>query len=324
MTMQGPSREFAIHGRISGACLSDHIGDLTKVQLRSLAASYAKHIIAFENVTFAQAGILSSSKSQGEAAQHKGVIVLDWRILEPDASDQPCSRPEDESLYDLLHSRLQSFYERAKGDRDVIRLLRTLKRMLADMRHLGWFEHYPGSHPIVLHHPDLYARNIMIDRPKSKRVKVSGIIDMNDMLALLRVLSRRVPAGLWRVEPFEDICFGQLGDNGDFWTAEDAMPNKKGQAFKDIFGERMTAYDENWTREAYGEGLWLRRLSRFLLMDVIYVEGAELKAAEWMRNEWAIYLYKYHHGQVVENGVEETDDSNYDRLLEDSEDDEDE
>ncbi|KAI4277760.1 MAG: hypothetical protein LQ337_001517 [Flavoplaca oasis] len=117
--------------------------------------------------------------------------------------------------------------------------------------------------PIVLHHWDLEARNIMVTSTPDG-YKITGIIDWDDALASPRMLARRAPDWVWDLH-HEDFTG---------YKDTDFHPNlnlsEEGLALKAHFDEKArSVLGEQYLGDAYGAGSLLRRIW-YLVQELLH------------------------------------------------------
>ncbi|KAI9727315.1 MAG: hypothetical protein M1828_006934 [Chrysothrix sp. TS-e1954] len=297
-------RQYIIQERMRGDCLADLYDKLTTEQSKSLARCYADQILAFEKITFPRAGEITTCPGSSGENPSTEINVVDWRDYDDERPrNHGTPRAAKETIYQLLSRRFSAAIRKETRSKYRRRNLFILKQILRDMKELGWFDSYNSDHPIVLAHADLYPRNIMVRWPTRQSLEITGVLDWDDVRALPRVLSRRPPTTLWEGEFRTRGCFVQ---DPDFYGELEAEPCTQGAVIKEYFDKYMSERDENWISEAYGKGLWLRRLAKFALRD--WSSNEDFEAIRWLQKQWITFYYRIQHDQVNEAGVVDTPD----------------
>lgn len=228
------------------------------------------------------------------------------------------AQPVWDSLYDLLFYTIQDLLDRelqkvepAGPSEQLVRMYFKLQDMIQDMDHIGWFsEADKAPSKSVLHHWDLEARNILIDRADSSSSspwRITGVIDWDNPHALPPVLTMKPPIWLWDasddselpkdVQEYYDNDFDWMPleyyqkENPQHFNADGVKVRQHFEAaivkalYSEKYGEKAHA---KYLDDAYGRGRWLRRIWRFAS------EGLSLYPTHWRRmqqldREWAEY-----------------------------------
>ena len=134
-----------------------------------------------------------------------------------------------------------------------------------------------GPYPIVLHHWDLEARNIMVEQSDGIW-RICGIIDWDDALALPRPLARKPPAWIWDFDPEGFTGYLDNDHHPNDELSEDSL------VLKSYFDAKAATTLPNYLEDAYGRGRWLRRIWTFARNgadNMWYIELIKQLPADW-------------------------------------------
>ena len=182
------------------------------------------------------------------------------------------------SIRSLFASHINELIEREvywKQDEypeSVTPIYRQVLTMLSEMEISGYFA--DGPHPITLHHWGLEPRNIMVSQDSGGNWKISGIIDWDDALAVPRPLGRQPPIWIWHF-PEDDPSASKYYNDDQFMYQFSPEISADGKILKTYFDEKVDRLLPGYTKDAYGRGLWLRRIWSFVKGGVWseYVRG---------------------------------------------------
>ena len=192
---------FTVQTRLSGRSLDQIYGDLDHKDKLEIVDRVVELLARLESVTFATAGTLTASSplpatiSDFSLTAAPSVAVFDEGdtdfVKEPKVL-QDRAGPDVKSF---LVSHLSGWIQKEindQGEQGSLTLpsLRQLLLIIDEMDLQKAFK--DGPYPVVLHHWDLEARNIMVDK-SSGTWRICGIIDWDDALALPRPLARKPP-----------------------------------------------------------------------------------------------------------------------------------
>ena len=194
------------------------------------------------------------------------------------------------SLYSLLDSHLEASFRseisEKHTDEDCIRAYLKLKDMFEDMENMGWFTDADKSDSDgVLHHWNLQARSIMVDRTEgpSSPWRITGVIDWDLPYTLPPVLTRKPPVWLWGqsydtelLDDYQDSFEEEFDGDHDLMyhkevnsaplTAEELKIKERyeevliDKLYVEKYGDKAK---EVYRDDAYGRGRWLRRIWKF-------------------------------------------------------------
>ncbi|KAI5263835.1 hypothetical protein E4T47_08915 [Aureobasidium subglaciale] len=176
--------------------------------------------------------------------------------------------PTASSFYELiktgLENRLRLIKELKPGELDLDAPFREkFGTMLEEMKSMGWFDTEElSTMDSVIYHMGCEPRNITVEQHEDSSWNLTGVVDWNEVLCLLPVLTRKPPLWLWDKRSGED--------NWDFMPPEinSAQMTAEGAKIKEIYeqaiiksiyepkyGERAS---EVYHDDAYGRGLTMK------------------------------------------------------------------
>ena len=256
---------FTVQTRLPGRSLDQIYGELDHKDKLEIADRFVELLARLESVTFATAGTLTTSSPLPAAMSDSFptaaplVAIFDEGdadfLNEPKVSKDRAGPDVKSFLVSHLYGWIQKEIK-DEGQQESLTLpsLRQLLVIIDEMDLQKAFR--DGPYPVVLHHWDLEARNIMIEKSNGTW-RICGVIDWDDALALPRPLARRPPAWIWDFDP--EGFTGYL-DN-------DHHPNDhlsdENLALKSHFDAKAAAALPSYIEDAYGRGRWLRRIWTF-------------------------------------------------------------
>lgn len=256
---------FTVQTRLPGQSLDQIYGDLDHEDKLEIIDRFVELLAKLESVTFATAGTLTASSPLPAAMRDPFPTAAPVATIFNEGDAEFVNQPqvlEDRmgpNLKAFLVSHLNGWIQKElkdEGEEESFTLpsLRQLLEIIDELDHENAFKDAP--YPVILHHWDLEARNIMVERSNGSWT-ISGVIDWDDALALPRPLTRKPPAWLWDFDP--DGFTGYL-DN-DHHPNED-LPGED-LALKSYFDATAAAALPGYLEDAYGRGRWLRRIWTF-------------------------------------------------------------
>ncbi|KAL8937236.1 MAG: hypothetical protein Q9216_004528 [Gyalolechia sp. 2 TL-2023] len=254
-------KPYTIQTRLPGVSLNNIYDDLTHEEKRGIVDQFVQLLAKVESIRFTTAGTFTAASS---VPQDNGNIAAPSISFFNEGDEEYMQIPNvaqersGADLKSLLDSHTYGWIAKELKDDESLTLasLRFLTSMIDDLDREGAF--VEKSHPIVLHHWDLEPRNIMVERI-SGAWRIQGIIDWDATLALPRPLARRAPAWIWDFD-FEGFT-GYL-DN-DHHPKADSELSVEDAALKAYFNARAAETLEGYLEDAYGHGMWLRRIWTF-------------------------------------------------------------
>lgn len=149
-----------------------------------------------------------------------------------------------------------------------------------------------------------------------KKWEISGVLDWDNVLSVPLVISRQPPQWLWCEEENRS---SEFTGNFDISPARELTQDEL--LIKGHFDQIMSRADPTYIEDAYGRGVWLRRLARMALDGFGGYGGYE--RAEALQKEWEKYFTSICGLSVKGKGSAERRDGEEDGPEEESEDDSD-
>ncbi|KAK6343625.1 hypothetical protein TWF730_011216 [Orbilia blumenaviensis] len=307
---------FMLLERLPGFRLDDIYGNLTLKQKERVARLVAEQLNSFDNVKGDKMGkikgaiwhIPQSQSFMQEVPKGFKVVTQDFITGRHNKFPVRSSR----SIYTVMRRMFDNWISIAK-DRNMIPnesramdeiypyLFEELRAVLEVMKIRGFFEG-PAEGNIALHHPDFFARNIIVGascrRPDNLDFEIEGIIDWDETVYLPEVLRCSPCAWLWELA-------GPQVTNVPVWEEyygdSDELPSSR-------FEFRLNT-DERRIKAAFDEGLseskrnlmykveyvWIRRLWKFACWGVYLRYEHEVNRFTRFLENWADYVKATRH-----------------------------
>ena len=277
---------LTVQTRLPGRSLDQIYSELDHKDKLEIVDRFVELLARLESVTFATAGTLTTSSPLPAAMSDFSPTAAPLVAIFDDGDADFVKEPkvlQDRAGPDVrsfLVSQLNGWIQKEindEGEQESLTLpsLRQLLVIIDEMDLQKAFK--DGPYPVVLHHWDLEARNIMVDK-SSGTWRICGVIDWDDAHALPRPLARRPPAWIWDFDP--EAFTGYL-DN-------DHHPNDnlsdENLALKSYFDAKAAAALPNYLEDAYGRGRWLRRIGTFARSgadNMWYIELIKQLQKDW-------------------------------------------
>ncbi|KAI9652850.1 MAG: hypothetical protein M1831_006375 [Alyxoria varia] len=205
---------------------------------------------------------------------HKDTTIRDW-------------------LYQLIDHRAQ--IDRQHGYRP--KPWRALRGMMQQMDASGVFNDPEGNQLMskaVLRHGDLHFGNVLFTRNEQGILSLAGVIDWDQAEAAPLALARKPPYFLWEPASIDDDkrLFNYWNEDSDYlpnhyWsqmTAEDRL-------VKSTWDQFHSDRDPTYMDDAYGRGLWIRRVATLAMWGIHDKQEAE--TLEWLLDEWEDQLHAH-------------------------------
>ncbi|KAI4183699.1 MAG: hypothetical protein LQ348_004644 [Seirophora lacunosa] len=247
-------KPYAIQTKLRGISLNNIYDDLAHDEKLNIIDQFVQLLARIESITFPTAGTFSMGDTfEAPAIDFFGEGDEEFMRDPGVAQDRTGA-----DLKSLLHSHINGWIRKEeKADQSFsLSSLKSLIFMVDELDREGAFRTIPA--PIVLHHWDLEARNIMVEKI-SGSWKIQGIIDWDAALSLPRSLTRRAPDWIW---DFDSEGFTGYLDN-DHHPKYAADLSVQHAALKSHFDAKAAESLEGYLEDAYGQGLWLRRIWTF-------------------------------------------------------------
>ncbi|KAI4178374.1 MAG: hypothetical protein L6R41_008416 [Letrouitia leprolyta] len=250
---------YMLQSQLAGISLNQVYEDLDTEEKFAIIDQYIGLISRLEAITFSTAGTFTASVFE-PVSTNRFAPLADPDITIFDSGDKDfIGKPENvadragSDVRSLLVSHVdgwledeRKYEEQYHTDTGKVPYYRKLREILAAMD--------SEIQPIVLHHWDLEARNVMVTwAPEG--YKITGVIDWDEALAYPRNLARRAPDWIW------DFAYEEPTDykNSDFHPHLDL--SDEALELKAYFDEKAkSVLGEQYLEDAYGTGRFLRRI----------------------------------------------------------------
>ncbi|KAF7888718.1 uncharacterized protein EAF02_003259 [Botrytis sinoallii] len=186
------------------------------------------------------------------------IEVTGYRFSQHDALEVMSSQNK-QPLSSLLDS---IFEERKKADEDFMGLQwNSLQKITKEMKTAGLFSNTDTD--CVVWHWDLAFRNIMVEKQSNGQWALTGILDWDGLLSAPSVMTRAPPVWLWIEENDRSSKWHEGLGNNDIQPARELTMEEL--VLKSSFEQILQRADQNYMADAYGRGVWIRRLVKFAL-----------------------------------------------------------
>ncbi|TGO16996.1 hypothetical protein BPAE_0457g00060 [Botrytis paeoniae] len=225
------------------------------------------------------------------------IEVTGYRFSQHDALEVMSSQ-DKQPLSSLLVS---IFEERKTADEDFMDLQwNSLQKITKEMRTAGLFSNTDTD--CVVWHWDLAFRNIMVEKQSNGQWAITGVLDWDGLLSAPSVMTRAPPVWLWIEENDRSSKWHEGLGNNDIQPARELTMEEL--VLKASFEQVLQRADQNYMADAYGRGVWIRRLVKFALEG--FGQSSHYIMLKVLVREWEAY-YK-----SLELDTDMADDSNED------------
>lgn len=271
-------KPYTIQARLPGISLDNVYDDLTHEEKLKMIDQFVLLLARIESITFPTAGTFSP----GAALDAPAINIFSEGDEEFMRDSSVAQDRAGADLKSFLLSHINGWIQKEEKADSSFSLpsLRSLIPMVDDLDREGAFETTIPQQPIVLHHWDLEPRNIMVEKISGEWT-INGIIDWDAAIALPRTLTRRAPDWVWDLDP--QVFTGYL-DN-DHHPRPHTELSVENAALKAHFEAKAAEKLESYLEDAYGHGLWLRRIWTFVRSGaetVWYIDLIRKLEKEWM------------------------------------------
>ncbi|KAF3111384.1 hypothetical protein TWF102_007053 [Orbilia oligospora] len=306
---------FMLLERLPGFRLEDIYGSLTLKQKEQVARLVAEQLNIFDTIRNGKMGRIQGGQDcipvkrtfQPEIPKDFKMITLDFVTGRQHKLHVKPSR----SIYTVMRRMFNNwisiikkgdiFKDNAESLQEIyLHLFEELRAILEVMKLRGFFEGQEGN--IALHHPDFFARNIIIGascrRPDNLDFQIEGVIDWDEALYLPEVLRCSPCSWLWELAGPQVT---NLPAWEEYYGDSDELPSGRFD-FRLNPDERKikTAYDEvlSQTKRDFMykvENVWIRRLWKFALSGVYLSNEHDVNRFTRFLENWAVYVKATRH-----------------------------
>ncbi|KAF7910214.1 uncharacterized protein EAE98_012169 [Botrytis deweyae] len=208
------------------------------------------------------------------------IEVTGYRFSQHDALEVMSSQ-DKQPLSSLLDS---IFEERKKADEDFMDLQwNSLQKITREMKTAGLFSNTDTD--CVVWHWDLAFRNIMVEKQSNGQWALTGILDWDGLLSAPSVMTRAPPVWLWIEENDRSSKWHEGLGNNDIQPARELTMEEL--VLKSSFEQILQRADQNYMADAYGRGVWIRRLVKFALEG--FAQSSHYIMLKVLVREWEAY-----------------------------------
>ncbi|KAF7902261.1 hypothetical protein EAF00_002164 [Botryotinia globosa] len=243
------------------------------------------------------------------------IEVTGYRFSQHDALEVMSSQ-DKQPLSSLLYS---IFEERKTADEDFMDIQwNSLQKITKEMKTAGLFSNTDTD--CVIWHWDLAFRNIMVEKQSNGQWALIGILDWDGLLSAPFVMTRAPPVWLWIEENSRSSKWCEGLGNNDIQPARELTMEEL--VLKSSFEQILQRSDQNYMADAYGRGVWIRRLVKFALEG--FAQSSHYIMLKVLVLEWNAYYQSLDLDIDMEdhNNEDESDGSNDEDGSDGSDDDE--
>ena len=281
---------YAIQTRLAGQSLNYVYESLDTAERRDMINQYIDLVVKMESIRLTTAGSLVAPNPLPtnigcpSDIPAPSVHVFNEYDTEPIEDPQILADragPDIKLLFKSLIAKYIAAELQSEADgynAYVLPHWRRMEAMLDEMEQEGFFR--TKHEPVVMHHWDLEARNIMVAKTNGEW-KITGVIDWDEAMCLPRPLARKPPAWFWT---WSDSDEDKSSDESDCDQYPDRELSEKDTALKAYFDRRVEEILPGYLEDAYGSGRLLRRLWNFIkdgLSKEWTIVPCEELLAEW-------------------------------------------
>ncbi|KAL8846738.1 MAG: hypothetical protein Q9221_008181 [Calogaya cf. arnoldii] len=254
---------YMLQTRLPGVAL-DHVFErMTHEQIFAIIDQYVDLIAKLEAVTFDTAGSFMASALEPISTTDfspLGIQINFFRqgdeeyVEKPEAAIDRAGQNVKTLLVSHIDGRLETERKYEKKYSDDTGRVPYYNKMKEILEKLDFENEFDQPQPIVLHHWDLEARNVMVTSTP-EGYKITGIIDWDSALAYPRVLGRRAPDWIWDFRREDFTGYKDTDFHPNLNLSDESL------ALKKHFDEKAcSVLGDQYLDDAYGIGSLLRRI----------------------------------------------------------------
>ncbi|TGO36513.1 hypothetical protein BHYA_0122g00060 [Botrytis hyacinthi] len=278
-------RPYILQGKLKGVNAGSVYYDLPsdeKMQFVKLLADIIKKLntLKIDRPGQLVAGPSIPSISHEPLTIPTDIEVTGYRFSQHDALEVMSSQ-DKQPLSSLLYS---IFEERKTADEDFMDIQwNSLQKITKEMKTAGLFSNTDTD--CVLWHWDLAFRNIMVEKQSNEQWALTGILDWDGLLSAPSVMTRAPPVWLWIEENDRSSKWCEGLGNNDIQSARELTMEEL--VLKSSFEQILQRSDQNYMADAYGRGVWIRRLVKFALEG--FAQSSHYTVLKVLVLEWDAY-----------------------------------
>ena len=261
---------YTIQTRLAGQSLDHVYSSLDSAERRGMIDNFIDLLAKIESIRFSTAGSLvapyplptdTGCSSDIPAPSIKifnegDTDPIEDRKILADRAGSDIKLLFKSLIAKYIAADLQSIADGYNGFR--LPYWRRMETMLDEMEQEGFFRTAPE--PIVMHHWDLEARNVMVAKTNGEW-KITGVIDWDEPECVPRPIARKPPAWFWT---WSDSDEDTSSDESDCDQYPDRELSETDAALKAYFDQKVEEILAGYLEDAYGTGRMLRRLWTFI------------------------------------------------------------
>ena len=285
-------KPYTIQTKLAGQSLNHVYSSLDPAERRAMIDQYIDLLAKMESIRLPTAGSLVApfplpADAQGAAIPAPSVNVFNEYDPDPIEDPQILADRAGSSIKLLFKSLITKYIAtELQSEADgynayVLPHWRRMETMLDEMEQEGYFRTTPE--PIVMHHWDLEARNIMVAKNTTTTGEwtITGLIDWDEAICLPRPLARKPPAWFWTWSDSDEDTSSEESDCDQY---PDRELSEEEAALKAYFDRKVEERLPGYLEDAYRSGRLLRRLWVYIkdgLSKQWTIEPCEQLLAEW-------------------------------------------
>ncbi|KAF7961266.1 hypothetical protein EAE96_000932 [Botrytis aclada] len=292
---------YILQEKIKGVNAESVYDDLPsdeKMQFVKLIAEIIKHLndLKIDRPGQIVAGPSIPSLSHEPLTIPTDIEVTGYRNC-PSYALEVMSSQKNQPLSSLLVS---IFKERKASDKDSMDIQwKKLLKITNEMKTAGLFSKNDAD--CVLWHWDLAFRNIMVEKQSNGQWTLTGVLDWDGLRSAPSVMTRAPPVWLWVDENDRSSKWHEGLGNNDIQPSRELTMEEL--ALKASFEQILQRADQNYMADAYGRGVWIRRLVKFALEG--FAESSHFIMLQGFVSEWDAYYQSLELDTDMKDGSDE-------------------